>query len=364
MAKPILHLTAIEFNLIKKKVELEFGTPILSKKDCLLLSSLIQSRIKENISQSTIYRLFFQSEKHHPYQHTLDTIAMFCGYESISNLLTDMRRDSILATSIGAEIDYKKISQNLLFQCVQNQEFNSISSYLDSLDSNLSIENKSLLGFTIFQALKLSPQSELPFYKKFAANPVVRECFFELMADPNFDLPNYSKGLQLYISHIGSIGETRSFENFIFAKSLIARHQYLNNDNNEFEKNFVEIQNAINCHKYLFNKITTFPKMRALALKIFAADRFDSIDKYVQVIEEIAEETQEIVESFNILEKRITCYVILEALLITNCREEKIKQFIRLFENDFQFDLKKLTYPEILDSIQPNGLIYRNKDSV
>ena len=360
MAKPILHLTAIELNLLKKKVELEFGTPILSKKDCLHLSLLIQNRIKENISQSTIYRLFFQSEKHHPYQHTLDTIAKFCGYESMSELLNDLRRDSFLATSIGAEIDYKKISQNLLFQCVQNQEFNSISSYLYSLDSNLSIENKSLLGYTIFQALKLSPQSELPFYKKFASNPIVRECFFELMADPDFELPNYSKGLQLYISHIRNIEEISTFQNYIFAKSLIARHHYLNNENIKFEKVFNEIQNAINRHKPLFNYISTFPKMRAEALRVFAAARFNSFDEYNQIIDEMIKDIKQSMENFNILDKRIACYAILEALLITNCSNEKIKQFIKLFEKDFQFELKKLTYMQILDSIQPNGLLYRS----
>jgi hypothetical protein len=289
---------------------------------------------------------------------------MFCGYESIKDLLSDMRRDSILATSIGAEIDYKKISQNLLFQCVQNQEFNSISSYLNALDSNLSVENKSMLGFIFFQALKLSPQSELPFYKKFAANPVVRECFFELMADPNFDLPNYSEGLQLYISHIGSIGETMSFENFIFAKSLIARHEYLNNYNNEFDKSLVEIEDAIHQHKYIFNKISTFPTMRVLALKILRAYRCNLVDEYVEIIDEVSREIQLSLNKFNILDKRIACYVILEALLFTHCSEEKIKEFLRLFENDFQFEKKKLTYLEVLDSIQPNGLIYRNRDSV
>ncbi len=360
LAKPIIHLTAIELNLLKKKVELEFGTPILSKKDCLHLSMQIQNRIKENISQSTIYRLFFHSEKHHPYQHTLDTIAIFCGYESISDLLADIRRDSILATSIGTEIDFKKISQNLLFQCVLNQEFNSISSYLESLDSNLSIENKSLLGFTIFQALKLSPQAELPFYKKFAANSIVRECFFELMADPDFELPNYSKGLQLYISHIGNIDEISPFQNFIFAKSIIARHHYLNNENTKFVRVFNEIQNVINRHKPLFNNITTFPKLRAKALRIFAAARFYSIDEYNKIVEEILKETPLSMKGFNILDKRIACYVILEALLMTHCSNEKIKEFIRLFEKDFQFELKKLTYPQILDSIQPNGLLYRN----
>ncbi len=360
MAKPILHLTAIEFKLLKKKVELEFGSPILSKKDCLLLSMLIQNRIRENISQSTIYRLFFHSEKHHPYQHTLDTIAIFCGYESISDLLADIRRDSILATSIGTEIDLKKISQNLLFQCVQNQEFNSISSYLESLDSNLSIENKSLLGYTIFQALKLSPQAEIPFYKKFASNPVVRECFFELMADPNFELPNYSKGLQLYVSHIGNIEEITAFQNFIFAKSLIARNHYLNNENTKFEKDFNEIQDAIERYEVLFNKINIFPRVRALALKIFAAARFNSFDEFNQIIDEIIKDIKHSMENSNILQKRIACYVILEALITTNCRNEKIKQFIKLFEKDFQFESKKLSYHQILDSIQPNGLLYRS----
>lgn len=360
MAKPILHLTATEFNLLKKKVELEFGSPILSKKDCLLLSLLIRNRIKENISQSTIYRLFFQSEKHHPYQHTLDTIAIFCGYASMSDLRTDIRRDSILANSIGAEIDYKKISQNLLFQCVQNQEFNSISSYLDSLDSNLSLENKGLLGYTIFQALKLSPHAELPFYKKFASNPVVRECFFELMADPNFELPNYSKGLQLYVAHIGNIEDVTAFQNFIFAKSLIARNHFLKNEDTKFEKDFHEIQNAIERYKFIFHKIHIFPKVRSLALKILAASRFNSINEYNQIIDEIIKDIKLSMETFNILEKRIVCYAILEALLMTNYSNEKIKQFIKIFEKDFQFELKKLSHYQILDSIQPNGLLYRS----
>lgn len=360
MAKPIIQLSTYELTNLKKKVELEFGIKIQSKNDCLLLSEEIKSRTKEIISQSTIYRLFFQADKHRPYQHTLDTIAHYCGYASILSLINDIRKDSKISASLGKDVNQVDLENSLLFQCVRNQEFKSLQGYLDNIENNISIENKGVIGFTIYHALKLNPQSEMAFYKRFHSHPVIRECFFELMADPNFELNHYEKGIELYLSDCNDLSDLKLLESFIFGHCMLARHLYITHNQELFLQKFDLLLSTRNQYFDTFENIHLFPKLRFSSLQIFAYFLREKHSELNDFVLHLIYDVHQSHNNWSILEKRIACYSILESLILIDYNEQTIRHFLKPFENDFHFKMKNLNFHQILDGIQPNGLLYRN----
>ena len=68
------HIDEYFIQILKVKLAEKIGYVISNKPDCAKLSELISQKGNEYISESTIYRIFFQSEKHVPYKNTLDII--------------------------------------------------------------------------------------------------------------------------------------------------------------------------------------------------------------------------------------------------------------------------------------------------
>lgn len=360
MAKPIIHLSEFQFSILKKKVEMEYGLNIHSKNDCLGLSKEIHARTKENISQSTIYRLFFQLDKHHPYQHTLDTIAAYCGYKSIQSLLNDIHQDKKISESLGANWNFHEMKHSLLFRCISNQEFLSITDYLNSTPPSLTTENKCQLGYTIYMALQHCPKSATQFYKKFHDHPVVRECFFELMIDPDFNLPYYETGIKLYLSDCQETNSIQNLQDYIFGNSILARFYFIQNKPLKFKRTYALLQQKKIQQPKQLNQIHLFPQLRMLALSVL--HKYEKLNpiEFSLFVNEIFSQIHLARNKYSVIEKRMACYLILEALLILKCEDELIASFLKPFENDFHFKMKSLRFDQILDSVQPNGLLYRN----
>ena len=305
MAKPIIHLSEFQFSALKKKVEMEYGLSIHSKNDCLGLSKEIHARTKENISQSTIYRLFFQLDKHHPYQHTLDTIAAYCGYNSIQSLLNDINQDKKISESLGANWNFDEMKHSLLFRCISNQEFLSITDYLNSTPPSLTIENKCQLGYTIYMALQHCPKNEIQFYKRFHAHPVVRECFFELMIDPDFNLPNYETGIQLYLSVCQETNSIQKLQDYIFGNSILARYYFIQNKPLKFKSTFSLLLQKKNQSQKKYNQIHLFPQLRMLALSILHEHEKSNPTEFTHFANEIINQIHQTRILFSVIEKRI-----------------------------------------------------------
>lgn len=79
-------IDSLRLELLKK-----IGWRISKKSDCARLSELIAQSGLGLISESTLYRLFFQFEKHRPYNYTIDILCKFIGYKDSIDFLNGLK---------------------------------------------------------------------------------------------------------------------------------------------------------------------------------------------------------------------------------------------------------------------------------
>ena len=71
----------ININFLKSKIEEKFGESLLYSQQCEALSQAILDLTGENVSESTLKRIFgFSNRKVEPRKSTLDSIGRFLGY--------------------------------------------------------------------------------------------------------------------------------------------------------------------------------------------------------------------------------------------------------------------------------------------
>ena len=71
------HFDQFSLDQLKFAILEKIGYNITTKPDCAKLSDLIAKNGYGRISESTLYRLFFQFKKHRPYKSTLDILCKF-----------------------------------------------------------------------------------------------------------------------------------------------------------------------------------------------------------------------------------------------------------------------------------------------
>ena len=112
--RPSLDSFALE--KLKIKLSEKIGWVIANKPDCAKLSDIINADGYGQLSETTLYRIFFLFDKHQPYKHTLDILCRFIGYKDCIDFLENIQQQKEQLHFNGIQTD-RSSGRNLLYYC-------------------------------------------------------------------------------------------------------------------------------------------------------------------------------------------------------------------------------------------------------
>lgn len=238
---------------------------LYNKQDCEQLSGLISYKTQTSVSSNTLYRIFLHpNNTNKPYLHTLNVLAQFIDFKNWDDFCEyyqELYDFQFLSGKIADQKEYK----SLLRLNIYNREFKSLYPFFEQFTNDLSYHKKHLLGEEIYNTLRFNPSSNIPFFQKFHHVSMVRETFFEYLADPDFNIPQYEFGLKCYLKSVNPDNSPKDLQDFLFANSLIFRNAILTSQ----RKNaYIYGRRLYQRHVYSadeLNEIHIFPKFRYLA---------------------------------------------------------------------------------------------------
>jgi len=238
---------------------------LYNKQACEQLTGLISKKTQTTVSVNTLYRIFLHpNNSNKPYLHTLNVLAQFIDFKNWDNFCEYYQELYDFQYLFGKIADQKEY-KSLLSLNIYNREFKSLNSLFEQFTTDLSYHNKHLLGEEIYNALRHNPSSNIPFFQKFHHVSIVRETFFEYLADPDFNIPQYEFGLKCYLKFVKPDNSLKDLQDFLFANSLIFRNAILTN-----QRKNTSVYGRILYQRHFYsaeelNEIHIFPKFRYLA---------------------------------------------------------------------------------------------------
>jgi len=312
--------------------------PILTKSDCKKISDLIAFKNLPRVSESTLYRLLLlKNNDQTPYLHTLDILALFCGFANWQKLEHHFNEVSKFEYSYGKFSNRNNETNSLLKICIHRNDLKSLYEFSEQFDTSLNFEKKLILGAEFYYSLKSNKNKNKNFYKNFSQLPIVRESFYELFADPNFEINDYELGLSYYLSGTKPYKSIQSLQDFIFGNSLLFRYYYLSDKKTEANKIGKKIYEENSFSESDLNKLYIFPRIRYLAYKLFYYYLNNQILKAKKHEEWLIDYAEKTIDKLELVEKRILFYTIADVFCNNNFtiveRHEELKTtFKKLFE--------------------------------
>ena len=357
MPKPKYQISIYLLNNLKFKLESKLTYQILSKFDCKKLSLLISHETSKTVSESTIYRIFLlEGYAHAPYIHTLDIFAEFLGYSEwfeLEKTLNELTNFQFLAGLFPDEREYK----SLITFSIHAGHLKPVYNFLEQFNPDLSFEKKLLIGRQLFYSLKTNPSSNLKFFKNFNSLPIVREGFYEYLADPDFTIPDYDKGLVHYLSSVKPHESNKSLQDFIFANSLLLRYYFLKKNKSKVLDLGRLIYSEISLTEKELSKLYIYPKIRYLAYRLL----YEFIQKGFNQSywESLLDFSVHQMQSAELFEKRMILHTLLDVLQINPpLRAQKLNDFKKEFNDVFSFfpsNFNKLSISEQVNYLNPNA---------
>jgi hypothetical protein len=322
MPKPLHKISDYNLSHLKSKLEEKLTFRILTKLDCKKASEALQLENDKSISESTIYRLFLlEGNKSTPYQHTLDILAQFIGQKdwfSFEKYLTEISDFQNLYGVFPNQQQYK----SLLSFNIHHGGLKPLYHFLEQFPTDISIDKKLILGRDIYKSLKTNPNNNVEFYKGFHALPIIREGFFELLADPDFSIPDYEIGLSFYLNNIKPHHSIKALQDYIFANSLLLRYYFFKGK----KANVLELGKALYLDLSLSEKdlgaVYVFPKMRYFCYRLFFDEATVGFNQnyFDWLLDFIFRE----LENTNLIETRIIIHTVCDTLQIYPKLQEEI----------------------------------------
>ena len=251
----------LRFELLKK-----IGWSISNKPDCAQLSELILQSGFGQISESTLYRLFFQLDKHNPYKNTLDILCKFLGYKDSLDFTEQLmhQREELHHNGIFTQHQHKK---SLLFSCIEHSAKHPLMDFFEEVNEHTH-QFKTDVSVSIFDSLLISSQQKW-FFKNFSHQPYVRNYFFEKGHDTKFRIQHYEQAYVSYLEGIKPELDLSYLQDFIFGNCILFRHYFTSNkykDAATLSKTIYEQNLPIDNVK---NEIYIFPYIRYTAYKLW-----------------------------------------------------------------------------------------------
>lgn len=322
MPKPIHKISDYNLSYLKSKLEEKLTFRILTKLDCKKASEAIQHERDKSISESTIYRLFLlEGNKNTPYQHTLDILSQFIGYADWFSLEKYFNEITDFQNLYGVFPDQQQYKSLLSFN-IHHGSLKPLYHFLEQFPTDISIDKKLILGRDIYKSLKTNPNNNVEFYKEFHALPIIREGFFELLADPDFSIPDYEMGLSFYLNNIKPHHSIKALQDYIFANSLLLRYYFIKGK----KANVLELGKALYLDLSLSEKdlgaVYVFPKMRYFCYRLFYDEATVGFNQnyFDWLLDFIFRE----LENANLIETRIIIHTVCDTLQIYPKLQEEI----------------------------------------
>ncbi len=257
-----------QFALDKLKLSLleKIGFNISTKPDCAKLSDFIIESGHGHISESTLYRLFFQFEKHKPYKGTLDILCRFMGYKDSIEFIEKLAESRQQLHFCGINTLTSK-SNGLLFYCLENTSKNPLLDFFEEtyeLDEAFKID----VSVAIFDSLLKSTQHDW-FFKEFAQEKYIREYFFERGHDTKFRIKNYDQAYFKYLESVNKNMDLSHFQDYLFGNCVLFRHYYMTKKTTKaLDQAKVLYKENIDNYEHQ-NKLHIFPFIRYTAYKLW-----------------------------------------------------------------------------------------------
>ena len=349
---------SIDVNKLKQQVINKAGFAILTKPDCLRLSSLLLNAGAGYISETTIYRIFLKEDNLHvPYKSTLDILCKYLGYYDIVEYirwLNDYNNYSLNKNVSDIALD------SLLVSCIKNQNFKTLSEYFEILES----ESKSIKECVVLNMFDVFASNDftIPFFKEFSDNKFVREWFLESGHDPKFRIPNYDQAYLFYLKKVNCAKDSSELQQYVFANSVLFRSSFLNKD----------YVSAVNYGSKLYDNTLTGFNSNSLGLQLFPLVRYVSYKLwYLHLVNapkvQLLDYTEYLLEfaKLNIVNadsfsRKIVFNTLGEVLFYSKLPFKFQLKFKNMFEKDFHdlnIEGSKYQIIELLPYLQPNGLL-------
>lgn len=355
--KDIVYCDDFIMTQLKRKIVDSIGYVLLTKSDCSRLSETISKKGFGNISESTLYRLFFQSGKHKPYKHTIDILSNFLGYDSFNQFIeeTNHLRDKFLTGGISNNIE-----SSLLFNCIETSSYKALASYFDNIEGE-TILFKEQLGLHLFDCLMHSTKSA-EFFKYFSSHQYVRSFFYENVHDPKFRINHYNAGYAFYLQTVTNYKTDNHFQDFVFGNCVLFRHYFING----LLKEAVQIGDVLykenTSVNELNNRLHVFPYCRYISYKLWylklIVDDTSIMEEHAHFILDLCCSLKNNLGDFD---KKIFFHTIAEAFIYSSIDVFYHDRLRELFKEEISSISPALLHKNlsfILRYFEPNGLLY------
>ena len=345
-----------------KLVCIRLGFPIRSKLDCRKLSEQISYIGLTSISESSLYRLFLlPSCSNRPYLHTLDILARFCGFDGWNDFEEKQNKIDAFVQGFGK---YSKTSgpvKSLISVCIHNNEIKPLYYYTEQFEEFDDVEIKVRFAEEIFEST-LTNSNNREFFKEFSHFQVIREYFFEFLADPSFSIPDYEDGIIYYLKDIKPQETLKDLRDFVFGNCLLLRYSFTKGQMSKVDEIGEKLFHDLALSETQFDQIGVFPTARYLSCKILYYSFKKEIKLLHDFIDWIFDYLKSGMDKLTREEQRIYLFSLGESLLMAFMIDvsfhERLKQlFSHLFDT-----MPTMLYDQKLDKIIPyfnqNGSIY------
>lgn len=361
MPAPRHDFSGTDRELLRRALSDKLSMPLVGKSDCLRVADLLKEQGGYAPSATTLYHLLVSPQGgRRPYLETLHALGRLLGYGNWH----EFRSDCAPARPEPAlRLDQLFALPELLETCIRKGNYGVLDDFLDQWTDR--VDHKAIfdIGLALYTVLYRHPEAARSFYQRYATHPVVRRGFFELMADPDFQLALADEGLQHYLEASPPEDDEKGLGDRLFARSMLFRHHVLKGD-----ARAAEVGRRLYSEPYgpdELNVVHLFPAARYLTYALW----YDVIQRRTarrkrresMVVEWAAER---LLQDRSELERNIIFHTLVEGLHKAGLLKRLIPEVLRLFPD---VDAEALRSPEalrrLLDEREPNGLRVHFRDT-
>ena len=362
MPKPKYIISDFEKELIRHEIFQKKGIKIQTKAHCKFIENEIQ-QIGGILSESTIYRIFIlKNNLYTPYMHSLNVLAEYCGYADWYDFMQQSHNHRKLIHPHLPLEEANRI-ESMISLSITNREYAVMKKYFLQFEYHTSDEYCHQVGNEIFKTLMTNPKSCLSFYQYFSDVPIIRKSFFELLADPDFELCMYENAILTYLKYTTISSNISYINDYVFANSLLFRYYYLHNKSALFEETgraiYESTKNIMEC----LDDIHTFPKARFLVYKVLWLSTMKSKNHQIKYEKWLIHYISEQKESWTYQDSKIWIHTILDILTYIIDKKPFIKH-VKLILTDHKhlYPLQKINtekdVKKLLSLSNPNASSY------
>ncbi len=353
------HFDQYALDNLKRKLSDRVGYVVANKPDCAKIAQIISGTGDGYISESTLYRIFFQNDKNSAYKSTLDLVCRYVGFKDSFDFLEDVNSTRSLLQHNGINpVDHSH--ESLLYHCILQGSFKPLDGFFESIQEQTHQFKMSVM-VSLFDSL-FKANNLIKFSQHFVRQKFVREYFFEIGHDPKFRIKHYDKGYQHYLKGVDKSRGIQDLQEYVFANAVLFRHYFLSS----------KLSKAISHGKRLYKEIKTlesyahelhcFPYIRFMAYKLWymqLTQANQTLRKhYGNSLLDYCEKNKSAAEPYA---QRMLFHTVAEVLIHSDLPETYHFRLKKIYRKEFQkfpdyVATKHLKYS--LPYFEPNGMLH------